>query len=69
MRNLIESLTPRHIVVLALAGLLVLGGVTAAFANRDDVQPALPCVRRNPSRRRHRRATTSMTTTPMAIRA
>ena len=38
MRNLIASLSPRNIAVLAPAGLLVLGGVTAAFAGRDAVQ-------------------------------
>ena len=40
MRNLMEQLTPRHFVVMSLALMLVLGGVSAAFANRDDVQPA-----------------------------
>ena len=41
MRNLMASLSARHLAVLALAGLLVLGGVTAAFAGRDNVQPAV----------------------------
>ncbi len=39
MRNYLASLSPRHFAVMALAMLLVLGGVTAAFAD-DDPQPA-----------------------------
>jgi hypothetical protein len=38
MRNLVEHLSARHVVVLSLALMLVLGGVSAAFANRDAEQ-------------------------------
>ena len=38
MRNLMDQLSARHFVVLSLALLLVLGGVSAAFADRGDEQ-------------------------------
>ena len=38
MRNLIDNLRARHFIVLSLALMLVLGGVSAAFANRDGEQ-------------------------------
>ncbi|HEX7171370.1 MAG TPA: hypothetical protein VF365_02055 [Candidatus Limnocylindria bacterium] len=38
MRNLMEQLSARHFVVLSLALMLVLGGVSAAFADRGDEQ-------------------------------
>ena len=38
MRNLVEQLTARHVIVLSLALMLVLAGVSAAFANHNDEQ-------------------------------
>jgi len=36
MRNLMANLSARHFIVLSLATMLVLGGVSAAFAGRDE---------------------------------
>src|SRR5690606_26001808 len=38
MRNLIDNLQARHFIVLSLALMLLLGGVSAALANRDGEQ-------------------------------
>src|SRR5690606_15372671 len=38
MRNLIDNMQARHFIVLSVALMLVLGGVSAAFANRDGEQ-------------------------------
>jgi hypothetical protein len=38
MRNLVDNLSARHFVVISLALMLVLGGVSAALANRDGEQ-------------------------------